>query len=412
MKTPARLLSALLFLPPASVVLAGTPDPSPEISTAPRTSFSGGEDWNFGGVLFPHFHFQAAYGRTSFDDGEMFAAGHHDPFSDGWAVQGFELGLSGRFNEYVESFATWHGFWDSESPHSFDSEFEEYFLKLKKLPGGLELRGGQYLNRFGMHNATHLHGWDWVDNYLVNGRFLGDDGLASRGAEVTWRIPVKWSSTLSASYGRVQTEAHEHHEEEIEPLYEAEGALFADNLTTVLWTNNWNLNDFHQFRGGLSAAWGDNVWGSTTSLYGAHVQYEWRENGLEPGGDYLRWRSELMWRDAKVMSGPLPGEEDGPPDERLSGSINDRGFYSSIVYGKTLPRGVLEAGLRYDYVSGESGAGLSKRQRLSPGLTYYIDSHRTGFVRLQGNFDDIAGHKNEESVWLSFGVNFGGAEVR
>ena len=155
---PCVLLLATFSLNILPSALAGIAGPASSASAADGAVSS--TDFSIGRVLFPHFHFQAAYGRTSFDDGEDFAAGHHDPFSGGWTVQGFELGLSGRFNDHVESFATWHGFWDSGSPHSFDSEFEEYFLKLKNLPGGLELRGGQYLNRFGLHKpliAAHMH---------------------------------------------------------------------------------------------------------------------------------------------------------------------------------------------------------------------------------------------------------------
>jgi hypothetical protein len=416
MKIRACLPAVLLFIP-LSTVPAGITDSSSAPPEENKSPLLGGEDLSLGGVLFPHIHFQAAYGRTSFEELHEFAAGHHDPFSDGWTVQGVELGLSGRFSDHVEGFATWHGFWDSASPHSFDSEFEEYFLKLKNLPGGLEVRGGQYLNRFGLHNATHLHAWDWVDNYLVSGRMLGDDGLTSRGGEVTWRLPVKWSSTLSASFGSVLTEVHEHEthdDHDDEPLYEAEGAMFADQVTSILWTNSWNLNDFHQFRGGLSAAWGDNTWGRTTQVYGAHVQYEWRENGLEPGGDYLRWRTEVLYRDAEVRSGHLPGEdhEEDEPGESLPGTLSDWGLYSSVAWGKALRRGVLESALRYEYLSGEHGAGLPARHRISPGLTWYLDSVRTGFVRFQANFDDVADHGHEESVWLSFGLNLGGAEVR
>lgn len=412
------LLAAYPFTALSSAIAGVVAPLSSSVSKANESEQNSAHDLSLGGILFPHLHFQAAWGRTSIDHGEAFAAGHHDPFSNGWTVQGFELGLSGRFSEHVESFATWHGFWESESPHSFDSEFEEYFLKLKNLPGRLELRGGQYLNRFGLHNSVHRHGWDWTDNYLVSGRILGEHGLVTRGAEVTWKMPVPWSSTLSASYGRIHSESHGPHEEESEPLFEAEGAMFTDNLTSVLWTNSWNLNDFHQFRGGLSAAWGENVWGRTTSLYGAYVQYEWRENGLESGGDYFRWRTEVMWRDADVMSGHLPGEEEeeegeeGHEDESMPGSINDWGLYTSAVWGKALRRGILEAGLRYDYISGERDAELLQRHRISPVLTYYFDPRHTAFVRLQANFDDIERHEHEESVWLSFGVNLGGAEVR
>jgi len=425
MKLPIFCITAVLSA--AATSRAGSvkqtaPAAAPDQSAAPQPNLWTGENVSLGGVLFPHVHFNAVYGRTSFADGGAFAAGHHDPFRDGWTVQGFELGLSGRFSDHVESFVNWHGFWESDDGHDFDSEWEEVFLKFKDLPGGLEVRGGQLLNRFGLHNASHHHAWDWADNYLVSGTMLGDDGLYTRGAEITWRLPVSWTSLLTASYGDSRTEIHGHGEEEEEEheeehRFEAEGAAFMDHFYTLNWTNVWQVNDFHQWRGGVSGAWGDNAWGRTTQVLGAHVQYEWRKNGLEPGGDYFRWRTEAMWRDADAMTGHLPGEEHDDEEKEdhedpVPGSFSDWGLYSSAVYGKALGRGVVEGGLRYDYLDGASAAGLPQRHRVSPVVSYYFNRLRTGYVRAQVNFDDIEDHGGEDSVWLSLGFNWGGPEVR
>lgn len=425
MRTLPLCLAVLLLSAPCTFAggAKNTASSAPDTAVTDRPNLWTGEDVNFGGVLFPHVHFNAVYGRTSIEDGGAFAAGHHDPFRDGWTVQGFELGLSGRFSDHVESFAVWHGFWDSGEGHDFDSEWEEVFLKFKDLPGGLEVRGGQFLNRFGLHNASHHHAWDWADNNLVSGRMLGDDGLYTRGAEITWRLPVSWASLLSATYGDSRTEIHRHGEEEEheeEHRFEAEGAAFMDHFYTLNWTNVWQVNDFHQWRGGLSGAWGDNAWSRTTQVLGAHVQYEWRKNGLEPGGDYFRWRTEAMWRNVDSLTGHLPGEEDEHEDEDddkhhddpVPGSIRDWGFYTSAVYGIALTRGVLEGGLRYDYLDGEGDAGLPRRHRISPVVSYYLNPIRTAYVRAQVNFDDIQNHGSEDSVWLSIGFNWGGPEVR
>jgi hypothetical protein len=385
-----------------------------------------GEGVSLGGVLFPHFHFNAVYGGTSSDLGHELGAGHHDPVEDGWTVQGFEIGLSARVNEYFEAFGVYHGYWENESPNDYGDSFEEWFGKIKNLPGGFELRGGRYLNRFGFHNSTHLHSWDWVDNYLVNGRFLGDDGQSTIGGEVSWTLPLAWTSVLSVSVGESQVEAHGHeeeheheHEDHGEAAYEGDGALFGDVLTTANWTNLWNLNDFHQFRGGFSGAWGDNAWSKTTQVYGAHFQYEWRQNGLEPGGAYLRWRTEVLLRNFDAVGGAHEDEhehehedEHEHEEEAQSASLDDWGFYSSLVYGRPVGSGVVEASLRFDWVADLDEAGLSGRRRISPGLTWYANAQRTFFVRGQYNHDRIDGHGSEDSVWVGFGFNWGGAEVR
>ena len=424
--TPSPLQVIPLILLSAVSTQAGTPDAStsrdvPAAAPAAAADWLTGEGVNLGNMLFPHIHFQTAWGRTSSSLGHEQGAGHHDPVEDGWTVQGIELGMSARFTDHIEAFGSWHGFWENESPNDFDHDFEEYFLKLKDLPGGFDIRGGRYLNRFGLHNNTHLHAWDWTDNYLMNGRFLGDDGMYTTGAELTWHLPVSWTSTLSISAGDASHPEHEHeHEEEDHEehgaLFEAEGAVFDSTLYTVNWTNAWNVTDFHQWRAGASFAWGDNVWGRRTTVAGAHLEYQWREKGLERGGDYFRWRTEAMLRRASAISGHLPGEEEEDHEDEempVFGSFDEWGLYTSLSYGRALANGsVLEGSLRYEYVDGSSEAGLPRRHRISPGVTWHLNSLRTAYFRGQVNFDDIEDHGREESVWLSFGLNWGGAEVR
>lgn len=438
------LVGAGLVLGAADAVWAGAGvdgkrPPAPGGAEAERMDLWTGEGVNFGGVVFPHFHFQAVYGRTSSDLGHELGAGHHDPVADGWTIQGFEVGASVRWGEHFEGFATYHGYWENEHPNDYGDEFEEWFGKVKNLPGGFEVRGGRYLNRFGLHNATHLHAWNWVDNYLVNGRFLGDDGQYTIGGELTWNLPTAWTSVVSVSVGKAQREAHDHgdhgegeHEEEghddhEEALFESDGAYFDDVLTVANWTNAWNLNDFHQFRGGLSGAWGNNVWSETTQVYGAHFQYEWRANGLEPGGAYFRWRTEAMIRDFDAATGGDHGPEDeheGEHDHEVGHehdhdspggrrrSLDDWGWYTSLSYGHPVGAGILEASLRFDWVEDLDEAGWPGRRRISPGVTWYANELRTFYVRGQYNHDRIDGHGEEDSVWIGFGFNWGGPEVR
>ena len=423
----SRLSLALVaaLIAPAFVTAgdASSKNPAPAAVTHSNSpNWLTGEGVSLGGVLFPHFHFQSVYGGTTAD--ELPEIGHHDPRADGWTIQGFEFGTSARVNDYLEGFGTMHLFYDKES-EEWNHEFEEWFGKIKNLPGGFELRGGRYLNRFGLQNSTHLHGWDYVDSSLVNGRFLGDDGLYTIGGEVSWKLPVSWTSQLDVSVGVLpEREEHEHaHGEEEEHLYEAEGALFDDTLVTANWTNQFNYNDFHQFRAGVSGAWGDNVWGRLSQVYGVHFQYEWRENGFEAGGRYLRWRTEAMLRTFGAISGHLPGEEEEAhaeehehegeehehEEEIRRADLDEVGLYSTVAYG--LDNG-LEFGLRGEYVSGIAEAGLDERYRISPAVTYYLNRNRTVYFRAQYNYDHSNDFGNEHSIWGQIGINWGGPEVR
>lgn len=420
--------SAILFITlSVSTLLAGTTSPahddhdrSPSVSK--DVNWLTGEGVSLGSVLFPHVHFQSTYGSTTADDVEHFGAGHHDAVSDGWTIQGFELGASLRPTEWFEAFGTYHLFQDAET-NDWDGEFEEWFGKIKNIPGGFELRGGRYLNRFGLHNHVHLHGWDFVDNNLVNGRFLGDDGLYSTGGEVTWKLPVSWTSLLSVSVGVAPEHDHEeaHGEEEHgqEAAFEGEGALFNDTFVTANWTNNWDYNDFHQFRFGASGAWGDNEFGKISQIYGVHVEYIWRQNGYEAGGSYFRWRNEAMVRTFDAVGGAheheeQQGHEEGHGEEHehehvQSANLDEFGAYTALSYG--LDCG-LEFGLRGEFVSGIAEAGLDERFRISPVVTYYFNKARTLYLRGQYNFDHSNDFGDENSVWLQVGFNWGAGEVR
>lgn len=386
---------------------AGGKEPvSPARSLGQEVNWLTGEGVSLGGVLFPSAHFQSVYGATTADGVEHLGAGHHDPATDGWTIQGFEFGTSLRATDWFEGFATYHLSRDATS-NDWAGEFEEWFGKIKNLPGGFEVRGGRYLTRFGFHNSTHMHGWDYVDEHLVSGRFLGDDGQSMIGGEVSWTLPVSWTSLLSVGVGVAPEHEHEEEEGHEEHRFEAEGALFTDTFLVANWTNQWDYNDFHQFRYGASGAWGDNEFGETTQLYGIHFEYQWRRNGYESGGSYFRWRTEAMLRHFDAVSGGH--HEEAHEVSPVKAGLHEFGAYSAVAYG--FDNG-LELGLRGDFVEGIADAGLDRRFRVSPAVTYYFNKHRTVYLRTQYNYDHSGDFGNEHSIWTQVGFNWGGAEVR
>ncbi len=398
----------------ATLTLFLAPLTTADTPAAAKANWLTGEGVALGGVLFPHVHFDAIYGGSTADPTSL-VVGHHDPDREGWTIANIEFGASLRAGEYFEAFGAYAAKIDLND--NWAGEYEEWFGKLKNLPGGFELRGGRYYNRFGIQNTFHPHGFDWADQYLVNGRFLGEDGLTSIGGEVTWKLPASWTSLINVSVGVApKLEEEEHAEPAVEPEFEAEGATFNDIITVVNWTNLYDYNDFHQFRAGLSGAWGDNLWGRTTQIYGTHIEYQWRQNGYETGGRYLRWRTEAMLRNFDAISGHLPGEEpeeeegEAHHDEKPHhGNLDEFGIYSSLAYG--LDNG-LELGLRGEYVSGIAAAGLDERFRVSPGVTWYANQSRTLKLRLQYNYDHSNAFGDEHSIWTQVGFAWGGAEVR
>lgn len=390
--------------------------------TSSAENWVSGQDVSLGGILFPHLHATGTYGGIS-GVAENLGVAHHDPTNDALTLN-LEAGLSMQAGEHVEGFATYAFQWD-DAERSWDDELEEAFLKIKDLPGGIDLRGGQYFNRYGLQNTFHYHGWDFVDQNLVSGRFLGEEGLVTQGGEITWKLPFDsqtLTSLLSISVGQAVThdeEGHGHEEEhggEHEEEYgdehgdeheeeahgfESEEALFTKVVAVVNWTNLWQIDDFHSARAGLSFATGKNGWGRQSRVWGTHLEYQWRENGMEAGGKYFRWRTEMMLRDLQAAS----------EDERRN--LREFGASTALTFGQSFARlGRLEAGLRFDYVEGIAAAELDERWRLSPALTWHPTNSRYLAIRVQYNLDHSNSGDTNHGVWAQVGLNWGGTEVR
>lgn len=359
-----------------------------------------GLDISLADKIFPHMHLDTVMGTASRNQEEL-AVGHHDPIRrDGVTFQNLEFSLSGRLDDHNEFFITYAGAVGEDD--EIEPIFEEAFWKFKNIPGGFELRLGRVYNRFGIQNTYHPHGFDWVDQYFVNTRMFGDDSLTTLGAEITWLMPVPWTSQLDLAVG--QAPSHEEHEEgAFGGQYHAEESHFTDDatLTVANWTNVVNYNDFHQFRAGLSGAWGANHAGYQTSVYGAHFEYQWRENGFDPGGSYFRLRSEAMFNRFKV--------EDELGIDQNPVTQQDFGGYVSLLYG--LPSR-WEFGLRGEYVAGNGETQVDARFRASPGITWYANEARTMRFRLQYNYDHSNIRGTDHGLWAQVSLAWGGPEVR
>jgi hypothetical protein len=364
-------------------------------------------------ALTPHLHATVTAGDSSEDPAGL-AAGGHDPDNE-FTVQGIEPGFSFRLNDVLEGFATWNFYYGAEE--EWEDEFEEGFVKLPHLPGGLELRGGRLLNRFGDRNAHHLHAWETIDQHLVIARFLGDDGMLTDGADLTWRLPTPFTSALTVSYGDAPSHGHDHGHD-----HDHDESGFADDFVSANLLGKWNRDDFNQFAFSGSFAQGDNGFDDNTRLFGMGAHYTWRENGLEAGGRQLAWKNEFMVRDYDAGGGPAHEKEDQDEHEgeheheheheeehtELQGD-EEFGFYSSVVYSLTRQA---DAGLRIDYVAGIDELELQERVRFSPHLTWFPMQKRNLHLRLQYNYDELEEDGDAHSGWVQVQYSFGGKEVR
>lgn len=362
-------------------------------------------DWSIGDVLFPNLHIHGVGGFSSGEVGEL-AAGGHDPQREPFSAQAIEPGISFRV-PHVEGFANYLFYQDGAG--DWDGELEEAFGKIVDLPGGFEVKGGQFLSRFGSLNDKHVHAWDFVDSEMVLGRFLGEDGLLLQGGELSWALPfgMEPGFVSIASFGYGNTRAHNHEEEahaHDESLHEGEEAALADDIWTARLMGRYYFDDFHSITAGLSWAAGTNGFGRDSRVAGLDAEYLWRENGLEAGGRAFRWRGELLWRDVDAFT----YHED--EDETFRGNYEEWGAYAHVIHTWHTR---IDTGLRLGWVEGVDDFGQNERFRISPSLSWWLDDARRIGMRAQYNHDSIASHDDEHSVWLQLNISLGSdVEVR
>jgi hypothetical protein len=394
-----RFLSFLFFASLSYPVLADQIKQSPESSPDAWERLN---DWSINGILFPNVHIHGVGGFSTGDVGEM-ASGAHDPKREAISAQAIEPGLSLR-TQYLEGFANYLFHQDGEG--DWDGELEEAFGKIVNLPGGFDIKGGQYLTRFGALNDKHLHAWDFVDSEMVLSRFLGDDGLLLQGAELSWTLPFgmdpAFVSIFSAGYGNARAHEHDHGEHgDDEPLHEGEEAALADDVWTSRLMARYRFDDFRSVTAGFSWTEGTNGFARDTRVMGLDAEYLWRENGLEAGGRAFRWRGEVLWRDVDAST---YHEED---DETFRGSYQDWGFYTHAIYTWNTR---FDTGLRLGWVEGIADFGQDERLRISPSVSWWFDDARRIGVRAQYNYDSVARHDDEHSLWFQLNIALGSRE--
>lgn len=344
-----------------------------------------------------------AAGYSTEPDVPSLQTGGHDPSQRGFTVQNVELTLAGAVDPYFRGQGSVILLLSPEG--ETEVELEEAFLESTSLPWGLQVKAGHYFTEFGRLNPTHPHTWDFVDQPLVNGRFLGGDGLRNPGARVSWLMPTPFYSELFLGVQNSQGETAESfrsdHEGEFylgRPPVETRVKGFGDMLYAPRYAVSFNLADDHTLLAGASGAFGPNASGgdTDTQIYGVDLFYKWKPRKHAKGFPFVTWQTEWMHR--RYEAGAFAGDVDNPAQSRQT--LNDWGAYSQVSWGFR-PRWV--ASLRGDYLNGDDadlGPESARRWRVSPALTFFPSEFSK--VRLQYNRDDREGVGVDHSVWLQF----------
>ncbi len=322
--------------------------------------------------------------------------GDHDPQQRGFNARNIELAFDGAVDPYFEGFA--NIVFKLDNDNETEVEVEEAFMQTTSLPFNLQLKGGQFFAAFGRLNPTHPHTWDFADTPLVNGLFLGPDGLRGVGAQGSWTLPLPWYSQLifASQNGRGSTGFSFRNP--------GDDGMFFDRITTdrevrglqdFVWIprfeNSFNLSETQTVLAGVSGAFGSNETGanSRTQIYGADLLYKWKSARAEGGFPFVKWQTEFMYR--RFQAGH--GADDSFP---VAETFHDWGLYSQVLWG--FKKGWV-VGIRGDYVHMQNSdftddLDRQSRSRISANLTWYPTEFSK--LRLQYNHDFL-----EENFFLS-----------
>jgi hypothetical protein len=390
---------AALAPPDAGGIAAPMPMPAPEAPTpAPVTLLSGAAGKNYLNLSLDGLF---AAGASTTSDVAALEPGGHDPAQRGFTVQNVEMVLEGAVDPYFRGQA--NVILQISPEGETVVELEEVYATTSALPGGLQVKAGQFFTEFGRLNPSHPHSWDFVDQPLINGRFFGGDGLRSVGARVSWLLPTEFYSeaflAIQNSQGETLTSFRSVPGETIfgRETFEREVKSAGDLLFAPRYAASFDLTPTQTLLLGASAALGPNGTGESgeTRIYGIDGFWKWKSPTAFKGFPFFKVQGELMYRDFAA---------DAVPDAGLAAAdFQDWGGYLQANWGYR-PGQVI--GLRLDRVGGDVGdvgdpgdPALASRLRLSPVWTWFPTEYSK--LRLQYNFDQgDAFEHDEHSLWL------------
>ncbi len=404
-KLEQELVGELAAVTPVKpVAVPREPAPAPAIASGARGS-SAYMNISYGALIVGGW-------STAADPSAQVELGDHDPIKRGFALRNGEIAVDGAIDPYFKGFA--NIVLKLDANNNTDIELEESFLQSTSLPNNLQLKIGQFFASFGRQNAQHPHTWNFVDQPLILGRTFGPDGMRSVGAQLSWLAPTPFytEAFLGVFDGQGGTSFSFRNPGEPDAFGVKRYAGRAttdrtlrgaqDLLIVPRLASSFELSDDTTLLVGLSGAFGPNETGSKsrTSIYGADFFWKWKPANASQGFPYVTWQTEALYRSFEAAADPLallPAE-----------TLRDYGVYSQVIYG-FVPR--WNAGLRFDYVSGNSAAAdfgdprRGRRYRISPELTFLPSEFSK--IRLQFNHDNSDLFGNADSVWMQFEFGLG-----
>jgi hypothetical protein len=247
-----------------------------------------------------------------------------------------EISLFGQIDPYARAEVRFEA--GEEEAGEIAVHLAEANLTLMTLPFNTQVKMGQMRNRFGLLNQTHEHDRPFIDQPNVLTRFLGDEGLVERGAELTWVAPLPFflealvgvfngDNETSFGYGKLSQ------------------PLVTGRLRTF-----FELGDSSAIQLGASAANGDTPERRRNTLLGFDAKYKFKPEGWQH--PLLTVLGEMIYQNRRIN---VLGEDtngDGVQDTPDQSRTRNRwGWYlgGEVQPVRIGPWSRWAAGFRYDW---------------------------------------------------------------
>jgi hypothetical protein len=224
---------------------------------------------------------------------EKAQAGTFPGFENRFFPREVELGFFGQIDPYARGVVL------VEAGESFDTatgerkvnlELAEAHLTLQTLPFGTQLKLGQVRPRFGLSNEIHEHDLPQTDRPDVMRRFLTDEGLKEKGAELSWVAPVPFylESLVGVFNGDTDT---------VSGFGRLRAPLVTARVRSFLETDEYGAVQF-----GVSGASGETPAERRTALLGVDLKYKytpasWHHPLLTVAGEGLYFNQKIVTAD-------------------------------------------------------------------------------------------------------------------
>jgi hypothetical protein len=247
-----------------------------------------------------------------------------------------EISLFGQIDPYARAEVRFEA--GEEDAGEIAVHLAEANLTLMTLPFNTQLKMGQMRNRFGLLNQIHEHDRPFIDQPNVLTRFLGDEGLVERGAELTWVAPLPFF--LEALVGVFNGDN--------------ETAFGYGKLTQPLVTGRlrtfFELGDSSAIQLGASVANGDTPERHRNTLLGFDAKYKYKPEGWQH--PLLTLLGEMIYQNRRINVLGEDTDGDGVPDTPNEKRTRNRwGWYlgGEVQPVRTGSWSRWAAGFRYDW---------------------------------------------------------------